>query len=272
MAASTQIRAIVWGTAVTFASIAWRATKAQGGVPRTPADSSVRRTAALAGVVRDATGRPIRMAAVLVEGTDRSAVTDDSGRFHVDRVPAGKNDFTVRRIGYTVVEFATTLAPDSTLVLGITMTPLTTLDAVRISAAREIQLERVGFSQRQHMGLGSFVTPARVDSLPAAQQPSALLRGVRGVEVVCTSPAGPCKVGTRRPPNCLNIFVNGAQMDGQLDDNVMVGEVYAMEVYENPTVVPTEFQGRLPTKTGRGVTAKAGCGAIAVWTNVRMRR
>jgi hypothetical protein len=125
------------------------------------------------------------------------------------------------------------------------------------------------------MAIGSFVTPERIDSLVnLVSSPAQLLRDTRGVEVQCRA-AGKCQVVTRRKPSiCLNLFVNGARIEGELDDNVDLSEIYAMEVYERPVIVPSEFQGKLPTKTGNGrnLSPRSGCGAIAVWTKGRVAR
>ena len=234
-----------------------------------PRDGSIVRSA-LAGVVRDSLGNPIKFAAVVVEGTELSAVSDDSGRFHIRGIVPGTVDVAVRRLGFAQVQFTTTLAPDSTLVVAVRLRSVQALGAVTVKAAFEAPLlARSGYCERERAGLGSFVPPAKVDSMAGRViTASQLLRDVRGIELSCGA-GSRCSVHTRRLPDCLNLFVNGVHVEGELDDNVGLSEVYAIEVYERPVIVPTEFQTKLPMKQGRGFTPKAGCGALAVWTRAR---
>jgi hypothetical protein len=228
------------------------------------------RTGALAGTVRDTLGHPIRLAGVLVGNTELAVVTDDSGRFHLKGIPAGRRDFTVRKIGYASVEFTTTLAADSTLVLDVRMKQLSALPTVTVTGEGLKRFESTGFGMRRQMGLGTFVTPARVDSMSSiVGSPSQLLRGLPGVELVNCGPLG-CRLRARIGPQCLNLFVNGGWRDGQLDENVQLSEVYAIEFYPRPVLVPSEFQGKLPqSNMSRTLTLRAGCGAVAVWTRSR---
>lgn len=226
------------------------------------------RGSALAGTVRDSVGATVPAATIEVDGSGRTTVSDDSGRFHLAGLKPGRSGFVVRRVGFESVSFETTLAPDSTLVVDIRLRRIQQLGGVTVTAERSERLARFGYFDRKRTGLGSFVTPERIDSMPGLMYASQFLRGLRGLDLVCGVRG--CVVHTRRPPDCLNLFVNGVPVMGQLDETVSVGEVYAMEVYERPVLVPSEFQGRLPPKTIVGVTSKAGCGAIVVWTATHM--
>jgi len=234
---------------------------------------TVKGGAGIAGVVRDTMDNPLPLVTVIAEGRDLSDVTDSLGQFFISGLPFGPTDFLVMRLGYTHMGFTATLTTDSTLVIAIRMRRVTNLAPVSITAPRAIAaLTQAGFYQRQHTGLGSFVTPHRVDSLADRLSfASQLLRDVSGVDVVCGK--GGCTVRSRRAHECLLLFVDGVRIPGvtQIDDVVPLGEVGAIEVFPNPTTVPMEFQGRLPPKRGQ-LTAKAGCGAIAVWTRTRLDR
>lgn len=193
------------------------------------------------------------------------AVSDSVGRFFLDLLPPGVTGFTVRHIGFAEASFTVRLPPDSTLVLAVTLGSLQALNTVRVEAAPESRrLQQFGFFERQHSTVGSFVSPARVDSLSYLGSPAQLLRGVRGLDVRCGM--GGCAVHTFVAPDCLWLFVDGAFMDAQLDDVLTTSAVYAFEVYERPSIVPVEFQAKLPPKRPGGWTFKAGCGALVVWT------
>lgn len=227
---------------------------------------------ALAGVVRDSAGRPIERAEVIVDDDAARAVTDGAGRFFVGPIATGITGFTVRRIGYEVASFTIRLAPDTTLEVAITLKSFQLLDPVRVEAEPiSPRLVRFGFLERQRTTIGSFVSPQRVDSLWYLMSPAQMLRDVRGIDVRCIA-GSRCRVRPRMPPDCLWLFIDGAFVDAELDDVLTTGAVYAFEVYERPSIVPSEFQARLPQKRGGGLTVKAGCGALVVWTRTRAGR
>jgi hypothetical protein len=228
--------------------------------------------AGIAGVVRDTANQPLPLVTVIADGKDLSDVTDKDGRFFIGGLPPGLVDFTVMRIGYRQMTFTATLTTDSTLVIAIRMRRVETLAPVSITAPRAIAaLRRSGFYERQHAGLGTFMTPQHLDSVaPLLIHASELFKEVNGLEFRCNLPAH-CVVFTRRTHDCLKLFIDGNEVpgDNQIDDVIPVSEIGAVEVYPNPTTVPVEFQGRLPAKRGF-MTPKAGCGAIAVWTRERL--
>ena len=217
------------------------------------AEAQTPRYAALAGVVRDTTGRPLRMATVFVEGKDLSTVSDDSGRFHIARIPAGTNLVTALRIGYKAVSFEINLPPDTTLVTEIRLRVVPTLGAVRVTGERvSPRLAREGFYQRVKQGWGTYLTPEKVEELKHVSTPAKMLTDVKGLQVRCGA-AGRCLV-TAVMKGCLNVFVDGIYRRGQLDDVLGTSEVYAIEVYASQ--VPMEFES---VSGGR-------CAAVAVWT------
>ena len=229
--------------------------------------------AALAGVVRDAQQRPLPSTRIIATTADHFAVSDDSGRFHLAGLAPGTHDFSVIRLGYAPVSFQASLAANKTLVIAIHLRSVQKLDNVEITANADVRLERTGFFARQRLGIGTFISPQRVDSLSHLPTAGWLLRDVRGLRVDCR--AGSCSVRPSRPPYCMYVFVDGVYGRGlgpnALDDAVSINQVHAIEVYERPNMVPTEFQAPLPPKVGT-LTTNAGCSAIAVWTKGRAGR
>lgn len=230
-----------------------------------------RLSSAIAGTIRDSMNRPIEFATVRTVGRNLAAVTDDSGRFHIAGIRAGLTRIEVTRIGYRPLMFETTLLPESTVVVSIRLRAVPTLAAVGVAAERASRLARTGFYYRARSGLGTHLVPERIDSLRHLGLPSRLLRDVRGIELRCA--AGKCQISTRMP-GCLWLFIDGVyhgitQDDrSQMDELVPVEQVYAIEVFERPAIVPTEFHGPTPPRRG-ALAARAGCGAIAVWTTGR---
>jgi hypothetical protein len=207
-----------------------------------------------------------------VDGSAVSAISDDSGRFYLRGLAPGKNGFTITKIGFAPVSFETTLLPDSMLVLSIRMHPVQTLDPVRVSAFRiNAYLARTGFTDRKRQGTGSYLTPEYLDSLaPGVATSAQLLRNVRGVDVRCVK--SECVVHAHDPPDCFWLFVDGVALGTDQIDVVGLTptDIAAIEVYERASIVPTEFQGAIPQRRGRGLSLAAGCGAIVVWTKARV--
>lgn len=240
------------------------------GALRAQTADPIGRPAALAGVIRDTLGRGLPLATVSLRARDLTVVTDDSGHFHLAGIPAGRQAITILRIGFTPVEFETTFAPDSTIVVRITLKAVQTLGEVTVKAsAVAARLARTGYFDRRRQGIGSFVPPERIDSIaPSAGAPSTLLRDVRNILVRCPSAAGRCVV-TTATNHCLTVFVDGvAHYDSQLDDILSTQLVGAVEVYERPSIVPAEFQGSGRRAAGRATLQR--CGAIVVWTKTRI--
>jgi hypothetical protein len=231
------------------------------------------KTAAIAGTVRDTLGHPLRMVAVTVDSSEITAVTDDSGRFHLGGIAAGKNGFSLRRIGFSPVEFETTLEAERTLVIEIRMKSLQTLNTVTVTETGPIGLHRAGFYERKNVGLGTFLPPEKIDSLSNLPQASMMIATTlaRGVRRSCPRRSGNvCDLTL--PVGCRWLFVDGHQVEGVFDEVVSPSEIAAVEIYDRAAYVPAEFQGRLQMRSaGRGMlTTNTGCGAIAVWTKNRV--
>ena len=220
---------------------------------------------AIAGVITDSARTPLTGVVVAAAGARTPAFSDSSGRFHLERIPSGNASVTVRRLGYRPVSFEIDLLPESTVVVQIRLRRVQVLEPVDVTAEPfSRRFIATGFEHRQRLGIGSFISPARIDSQrPHLLRTTDLLRNVRGIELRCG--AASCRVMARREPKCLQLFVDGAHIDDSLDMFVPPSRVYAIEIYERPGLVPTEFQGKLPRKTS-ALTIAAGCGAIAVWT------
>lgn len=224
---------------------------------------------ALAGVVRDSAGAALPAASLQIAALDTVVVTDDSGRFHVAGLPAHDLDISVVRLGYQPVSFAVGILPDTTIVVTVRMRRVQLLDEVAVSApARTQRFLATGFEWRRQRGLGTFISPERVDSLAdAITYASQLLRDARGIELRKSRDG--YAITPRRDPKCLWLFVNGTYLHtDQMDVHVAANQVYAIELYDRPSLVPAEFQGRLPAK-GSGLTVAGGCGALVVWTKGR---
>jgi hypothetical protein len=224
-------------------------------------DSTAKKTAALAGMVRDQFGRPITGAALTRDNSELRVVTNDSGLFFLPGIPAGKNDFTVTQLGFGVVHFALDLAADTTLVLNIPMRRLQTMPTVDVKGEQvSAKLMRSGYYERRNQGLGTFIGPDKIEKLSNAIVPSVFLRDARSVRVQCkTGGYQGCTVRlgqkvdleTGKLVGCTpNVYVNGSKRSGEFDEVVDGTDIYAIEVYERRALVPMQYQ---PSECAIGV-------------------
>jgi hypothetical protein len=96
-----------------------------------PAQNPPAPAAALNGTVKDVDGKSLRDVIVDVSGVKKHAVTDDRGRFRIDKLTTAPLVMIVRRIGMVVQTYDVNLVPGENEV-SITMEPLPQiLDAVR---------------------------------------------------------------------------------------------------------------------------------------------
>ena len=204
------------------------------------------RTAALAGMVRDAFGHALKDAAVSVDKTELKAFTNDSGLFFLPGIQPGNNDFSVLHVGYAAVHFRIDLSADSTLVVNIPMKSVQTLPGVDVKGEQvSAKLMRAGYYERRNIGLGSYIGPEKIEKLQWSLQPSTFLRDTRGVRVICRSGGlNGCQVimGDAVHPCRPTVYVNGSKRTGEFDQVVDVGDVYAIETYERRVLVPSEYQ------------------------------
>jgi hypothetical protein len=221
--------------------------------------------ARLTGRVLDRDGSPAAGARITVVGTNAVAVTGTRGEFALDSLPAGTQTVEIRKLGrgamYRTVELSA-LAPariDASLADAATLlAPLSTI------AQREVDLERVGFTERQRLGAGYFYEGERVNR--AGTSFSETLGQVPSLRVVRIGDLAYRYVvrDRRDPQGCVNFIVDGnrwqSTTEGDIDNFVTPKEVEAIEVY-NAATVPPEF-----------ASATAGrCATVVVWTQARIR-
>ncbi|HUG39742.1 MAG TPA: TonB-dependent receptor [Longimicrobiales bacterium] len=223
-------------------------------------------------VVDDESSRPITGSLVQVfdqAGARVSASqTGSDGRFHVRLPNAGSYALSAERLGYgwavarslhvrvgEVLELELRLPR-----LPIPLEPLT----VRVER-RLAHLERVGFYQRERMGIGRFITAEDIE----ARRPLILtdvLRGEPSVRVLNT-PDGAGHVIAFRGAHtmylamghdaCLPVVVlDGTRLATAGDVNLVHPEnVAAIELYPSGNGAPPQFGG-----------LGAPCGVIMIWT------
>ncbi|MEP7345626.1 MAG: carboxypeptidase regulatory-like domain-containing protein, partial [Gemmatimonadaceae bacterium] len=143
-------------------------------ISRAPADSAARDRlftadsvmwrgpARLAGTIRGANGRPIAGARVSLIGSESTALTNDSGGFVLNDLPAGSQTVQARALGFVPEQATVHLltgegAQAHQNVAALTLTTLrAVLDTIRVTASQLFVVDVNGFESRKRAGIGHF--------------------------------------------------------------------------------------------------------------------
>jgi hypothetical protein len=188
--------------------------------------------AALRGVVRGESGRPIAGARIVLQPLGLAGVSSDSGAFHIAPIPPGSYTVVVRALGYQDVMADAFFEGRDTLTVGFDLQrgprqldPIT----VETEASPRVAPSLVGFEERRKAGFGRFLTRPDLANLPLACYVAVYLDGVR-----LWAP------GQTNPPNL---------------DTFSIVSLEAVDVYRGPSEAPIQFQ-----------TTGSACGALLLWT------
>ena len=235
-----------------------------------PVDSAAMRprgSATLSGKVVDASGSPLANARVAVEADNSAGVTDNKGAFQLRGLRTGTRSLTVRRIGFASIDMPVDVSGSSTRSVTVTMARyVAVLDAVRVTAMREIGLQRVGFSERQKSGAGKFFSPDDIQArnpqrLNSLLETAPMLRAATNAESK--------RYITGRSNGCVSYFVDGmrwytaSQNDPDFSPDAFLSgaELGAVEVYDEMSA-PAEYMGM----SNRG----APCAVVVIWTKQKL--
>ena len=217
-----------------------------------------RATGRISGRVVDTTGAPVPGAAVRVmPAREPYAVSDDSGRFVLDRVPVGRVQLAVRRLGFAPdsadVEVA---AGGESAVRFRLQASAFVLEAVTVRDSVESPWLRT-FEERRRAGRGGYFFTRGQIVASQVQLTTDLLRQVPGVQIV-QGLWGPevrfTRGGIGAVPCKPQIYVHHMAHAGPLND-FNPDDIEAMEVYNGVATVPIEFQS----------PRARSCGAIVLW-------
>jgi TonB-dependent SusC/RagA subfamily outer membrane receptor len=135
----------------------------------------------VAGRVTDkVSSQPIEGAQVLLSGTNLQAITNNEGRYRIDRVPPGQYQAQVRLIGYAMGQQPVTVTAGGAITLDIAMTAAAIpLEALVVSATGETQRAKE---------LGNAVSNIQADSItlkaPVTNVADLLNSRTPGVEII----------------------------------------------------------------------------------------
>ena len=221
-------------------------------------------SARVTGRVLDKKGTPLVDARVMLQGGGEVTKTKANGTFTLDSLPSGTQALEVRHIGYSVTEVAvelSTTAPAQTTVTMSDAAPL--LATMRIEAAVDKGLTKVGYLERKQMGMGYFMDGRMIN-----HESHLLSDALRVAPGLTMSPSGDGRTNVIRDSRnqqggCVNFYVDNSpyteMTPGDIDDYIRPDEVVAMEIYHG-SQTPPQFSP----------AGQSGCAAVVIWTQARV--
>jgi hypothetical protein len=237
-------------------------------------------------VLVDADGRSIVGADIRV-GVSLVATSDSLGRFLIASIPPGKQEVSIRRVGYSPLRATFTFAASDTiegefrLVLSGVSSKLTTLPGVEVHGLRPEKIKLRSFESRRAAGFGNFLTEEQIDrgghaltsdvmrQMPGPKiikSPNSFAAWVstgRGSMATVWSPGNfDQRRGARQDACYATVYLDGIAVfsalpgEGLFDLNsIPPSTIGGIEFYASSAVIPAE----LPQKRGT-------CGVLAIWT------
>lgn len=230
-------------------------------------DTSVQRLPAtgqvtLTGRVLNTAGAPLANARVSIDETDAVAISGDDGRFRLTELPAGTRILTVRAIGFEPVETAVPLRARAPGDLTVRMKRFSfSLDTVRITALREIAMQRIGFDERKKRGFGRFFDPEDLRRRSPLRLNN-ILETLPGLRYTSGNAMGGKRTLTASRGRRIAYVVDGKVWRGAEDDPdywISSAELGAIEYYGEGYVPPQFFQ------------LGAAAPLVVIWTKWHLR-
>jgi hypothetical protein len=231
-----------------------------------PAKKVYRGIASVTGKVVDKQGQPLAGARVTVQGSGVTAVSQSTGEFVLDSLPAGTQSLEVRKLGYGATDQAVELASGAPATARVTMNDyVPTLPSVRVESALDKGLTDIGYRGRKQAGLGYFMDGdnLRTDALLLSDA----LRTAPGLKIVPSSDGRSYVIKSSRDATggCTIFVVDGTRWTelnpGDIDDYVRPNELRAIEIY-NSTTAPAQFQA----------PGQSSCTVVVIWTVLSTNR
>jgi hypothetical protein len=222
-------------------------------------------SAVLRGTVTTKTGAPVAGAQVSMVGTSTVASTADDGSFTLSGLPSGTREAVARKIGFAQTSKVVALSSRQAASVIIVLDEAQVLRTVKVVGKLDGGLTKIGFTGRQQVGMGWFLTPDEIEK----RQPivtTDVLRLTAGMRVV-NATNGTLLQATRGPSStsdgCINIFIDHTRFQqsspGDIDSAMPVDDLGAVEFYANPTTVPPDF-----------MVAGKTCATVVLWSKTTL--
>ncbi len=207
-------------------------------------------TGALRGTVVSGENAPITGARVRVAGSTSVALTDAAGRFVIADAPLGPQTLEAVAIGFSPRGVAVDIdAGGGDTARVVLQSTRNQLESVIITA----DSWRSGFENRRSRRYGKFLDEAEIQRM-VPQRIADVLFSMPSVTTVNTGRIGREILVRGCKPT---VFIDGKRAFVEtfdLDAVMSVDSLMAVEVYDQPEVIPFDFH------------AEPGCGAIVFWT------
>ncbi|MEO1254295.1 MAG: carboxypeptidase-like regulatory domain-containing protein, partial [Bacteroidota bacterium] len=111
-------------------------------------------TGTITGTISTTDGNPLEFATLALEGTNLGAISNKSGQFTIENVPAGTYTLIASIVGYQTIERELTITSEQTATLKLNTNEATTsLDEVQVSGTREFVSTITGNTPRTSIDL-----------------------------------------------------------------------------------------------------------------------
>jgi hypothetical protein len=203
---------------------------------------------------------------VEMAGTNAVTTTDEKGQFTLRNLTSGTHVLIARHLGYAATAVSVDLSSRESKAVSITLLKaMNIMEPVLVLARRTRALERVGFERRRRLGFGYYFGPEEIDRIRPTKLTD-VLRVTPGL-MVRRGPYGNDVVTSIRKSvvwgGCMYYYVDNIRWNsmtpGDINGYVSGRELVAVEVYPG-AFVPVEYVG-----------GAQNCGAIVIWTNMRIR-
>jgi CarboxypepD_reg-like domain/TonB-dependent Receptor Plug Domain len=224
--------------------------------------SPVTTTSIVTGTVISAQdSQPLMGVQVLIKGTRHWAITNQNGRFRLERLTPGTATIEFRPANRAPLSYPLTLEAGKTTNLAVQVdTRSVALPEVVVEGDDKPAAKMGEFIRHKDSGHGGyFITRAEIEK----KQPrvmSDMLRSIPGLRVDCGF--GTCQVQSfeearRIMGGCpIQYFLDGTPFSGDIDE-LTPDQVEGIEIYRGSSTIPPEFN-----------TGTSMCGVIAVWSRV----
>lgn len=239
---------------------------------RSPAPAPGDSSAVLHGRVFIAgTGESLQGAVIGIDGRDRSALSDDGGRYALTGLAPGEVTVRASYLGARTRGRTVTLsAGEARRVDFPAEEAAVELSELRVEVQRRRRGKMAGFEERREEGWGEYVTRAEIERIRPLRT-TQMLRGLPGVRVDFAGGEYVVRFrgGGLRGPTSLapgsgtsgqtssgcepTIYLDGAPIPSFRANDVPPSDIEAIEVYEGPAV-PARFR------------SLGGCGSLVIWT------
>lgn len=228
-------------------------------------------SASLSGtVITDPAEQPIPNAEIVLTKLNLSARSDAKGNFEIKGVPTGKQEVTVRRIGYepvvSIVTFGASQKVEVDFMLKAVATKLDKID-VKANLSERYAIRLHDFEARRATGIGKFLTADYFQDADGRTMSNLISNKITGLGNTGSGSKQVLIAQRGQSFNCaVQVLVNGIvrynglPMQETFDINsINSSEVIGFEYYTAPTT-PSQFVG-----TG-GANGGSKCGTVLIWT------